>query len=259
MDKMLYKLDVFEGPLDLLLHLIAKNKLDIKDIQISLLLDQYIDHIRMMEECGIYVRSEFLNMVSRLIYIKTISLLPKTEEEQQELKKELTQELTARKELKEISSIIGTNIKFDIFTRHPEEMTVDTKFTGKIEICKLINAYVKAFAGKKKVVVQKENKLAKIITRKIVSVYSKVISVLRILSKMDVIKYMDLFQNCVDKSSLIATFLAILELIKVKRISIEKIGSDILVKLNRFKKKSGVPVSGTYSVVETQNTVSTSL
>ncbi len=73
MDKISYKLETFEGPLDLLLHLVNKNKLDIKDIKISILLDQYVEHINRMEELGVYIESEFLNMVSRLIYIKTLS------------------------------------------------------------------------------------------------------------------------------------------------------------------------------------------
>ena len=84
-----FKLDVFEGPLDLLLHLISKHKLNINDIEISKLLEQYLDVIAEMKMADLEVASEFLEMAARLVYIKTVSLLPR-HEEAEDLKKELT-------------------------------------------------------------------------------------------------------------------------------------------------------------------------
>ena len=81
-----YKLEVFEGPLDLLLSLISKHKLDIYDIPISELVDQYMDYVRKMQEADMDVASEFLEMAARLVYMKTVSLLP-SQEEAEELKK----------------------------------------------------------------------------------------------------------------------------------------------------------------------------
>ena len=72
-----YKLDVFEGPLDLLLSLIAKNKIDIYDIRISELLDQYMEQIAQIRENQMDIASEFLTMASRLVYIKSVMLFPK--------------------------------------------------------------------------------------------------------------------------------------------------------------------------------------
>ena len=92
MEAISYKLSEFEGPLDLLLHLISKNKLNIYDIEISVLLAQYMEHIDKMKEKNMDVASEFLEMAARLVYIKTVSLLPK-HEESEELKKELSGEL----------------------------------------------------------------------------------------------------------------------------------------------------------------------
>ena len=76
MEAISYKLDVFEGPLDLLLHLISKHKIDINDIPILLLVEQYLDYVRQMKEEDMEIASEFLEMAARLIYIKTVSLLP---------------------------------------------------------------------------------------------------------------------------------------------------------------------------------------
>ena len=77
MEKISYKLEVFEGPLDLLLHLIEKNKLNIYDIQISELLSQYMEQINIMQEQDLDIAGEFLSMASRLVQIKSAMLLPK--------------------------------------------------------------------------------------------------------------------------------------------------------------------------------------
>ncbi len=99
MEQPLYKLDVFEGPMDLLLHLITKHKLDIYDIPIIELVDQYTAYVRNMQDSDMEVASEFLEMAARLVYIKTVSLLP-VYEEAEELKKELTGELLEYRDCK---------------------------------------------------------------------------------------------------------------------------------------------------------------
>ena len=92
MEQLSYKIDVFEGPMDLLLHLISKHKLNINDIPIVELVNQYLDYVRQMQEQDFDIAGEFLEMAARLIYIKTVSLLPR-HEEAEILKKELTGEL----------------------------------------------------------------------------------------------------------------------------------------------------------------------
>ena len=83
MEKLSFKVQEFEGPLDLLLHLIAKHKLNIYDIEISALLEQYLAYIEQMQRQDMEVASEFLEMAARLVHIKTVSLLPRHEEEQE--------------------------------------------------------------------------------------------------------------------------------------------------------------------------------
>ena len=77
MERLSYKLPDFEGPLDLLLYLISKNKLNILEIRISDLLDQYMEQIEEMRREDMEVASEFLEMAARLVHIKSVSLLPK--------------------------------------------------------------------------------------------------------------------------------------------------------------------------------------
>ena len=88
----LFRLDNFEGPLDMLLKLISKNKLNIYDIKLQVLIEQYLQQIEVFKAQEMDISSEFLEMASRLIYIKTVSLLPKNQEIER-LKEELTGEL----------------------------------------------------------------------------------------------------------------------------------------------------------------------
>lgn len=98
------KIENFEGPLDLLCHLIEKNKLDIFEIKISDITDQYIEYINQMEKMNLEVTSEFLIMASTLLYLKSKTLLPKETEDEEELtEEELLQRIIDYKKYKEIS------------------------------------------------------------------------------------------------------------------------------------------------------------
>ena len=98
------KIDNFEGPLDLLCHLIEKNKLNIFEVKISDITDQYIDYINAMEEMNLEITSEFLIMASTLLYLKSKTLLPKENDDEEELtEEELMQRIIDYKKYKEIS------------------------------------------------------------------------------------------------------------------------------------------------------------
>jgi len=104
------KTENFEGPLDLLCHLIDKNKMDIYDINLSEITDQYIDFIRQMEEMNLDVTSEFLVMSSTLLYLKSKNLLPKTQEDEEEItEEELIRRIIEYKKYKEITSKLKEN------------------------------------------------------------------------------------------------------------------------------------------------------
>lgn len=104
------KIDNFEGPIDLLCHLIDKNKMDIYDIKINDIADQYIDYLNHMEEMNLDIASEFVIMASTLIYLKSKSLLPKQEEAEEELtEEELIQRIIEYKKYKEIIKKLKVN------------------------------------------------------------------------------------------------------------------------------------------------------
>ena len=101
------KLENFEGPLDLLVHLIDKNKMDIYDINLSEITDQYIEYINEMEKMNLEVTSEFLVMASTLLYLKSKNLLPNQENDEQELtEEELLQRIIDYKKYKEITKML---------------------------------------------------------------------------------------------------------------------------------------------------------
>ena len=93
MEKLTFKLEQFEGPLDLLLHLIAKHKLNLYDIPIDLLLEQYLAQMEQIPFADLEAASDFLEMASRLVYMKSAMLLPRYEDEGENLKRELTGQL----------------------------------------------------------------------------------------------------------------------------------------------------------------------
>ena len=220
MEAISYKLSEFEGPLDLLLHLISKNKLNIYDIEISVLLAQYMEHIDKMKEKNMDVASEFLEMAARLVYIKTVSLLPK-HEESEELKKELSGELIEYQECKKVAKILSENIDFNSFTRDSANIDYDMSYKKKHDLKEIYNAYLTVIGKNKNKIPVKKEEFSGIVSRKIVSVSSRIIFVLKKLKRVKKLKYEALFEDSKNKSELVATFLAVLELVKGRELCID--------------------------------------
>ena len=124
METLSYKLEVFEGPLDLLLTLIAKNKLNIYDIPITLLLEQYMEQIERMQSENLDIASEFLEMAARLVHIKSVSLLPKREEEEA-LRRELTGQLLEYQQCRETAEKLRAMVSFDRLVRPQSKIPAD--------------------------------------------------------------------------------------------------------------------------------------
>ncbi|MEE0958222.1 MAG: segregation/condensation protein A [Ruminococcus sp.] len=226
-----YKLPVFEGPLDLLLTLIAKNKIDIYDIQISELLDQYMEQINVMQENQMDIASEFLTMASRLVYIKSVMLLPKYEEEAEELKKELSGQLLEYAVCREIAAKLGVIYDFDRFYREASPVEFDMTYNRLHPSEDIAKAYVSAVGRGKRKLPPSEQAFSGIVAHKIVSVNSKIIHLMRRLWHGKKLEYHEIFEVCQGKSDLVATFLATLELVKGKRIRIEGSGENAVVRM----------------------------
>lgn len=226
-----YKLDVFEGPLDLLLNLIAKNKLNIYDIPIAELLEQYMAQIHEMQAADMDVASEFLEMAARLVHIKSVSLLPKKEEEAA-LKQELTGQLLEYQQCKEAAMRLRERFLLDGIVRAQADIPADLTYKRHHKPQELLSAYLSMLGKKKPPEPQKpEDTISKLITRRVVSVASQIVFVLRSLWKKRHVSLKELFRGKNDPSERVAAFLAVLELVKDKRLRVDGDGEDCEIKL----------------------------
>lgn len=226
-----YKLDVFEGPLDLLLNLIAKNKLNIYDIPIAELLEQYMAQIHEMQAADMDVASEFLEMAARLVHIKSVSLLPKKEEEAA-LKQELTGQLLEYQQCKDAAMRLREQFSLDAVVREQADIPADLTYKRHHKPQELLSAYLSMLGKKKPPEPQKpEDTISKLITRRVVSVASQIVFVLRSLWKKRHVSLKELFRGKTDPSERVAAFLAVLELVKDKRLRVDGDGEDCEIKL----------------------------
>ena len=232
MEAISYKVEVFEGPLDLLLHLISKHKLDIYDIPIVELVDQYIAYVRSMEEENLYVASEFIEMAARLVYIKSVSLLP-VYEEAEELKRELSGELIEYRDCQLIAGKLAEHTDgFDRFVREAAVLPVDHTYTRLHDESELLKAYLAAVGKKLRNLPPPVEAFREIVSKKIVSVSSKFKSIFTKLKKAGKKqKLYDLMNDADSKSDMVAVFLAILELAKSRKIDVVGEGADVDIKL----------------------------
>lgn len=235
MEKPVYKLEVFDGPLELLLHLISKNKVSIYDIPIALILEQYMQYIDHMKSMDLEISSEFIEMAANLMYIKSRMLLPKAEPDEADPRQELALRLEEYKRYKQVidklrDSSKGTQGRY---VRKASEIELDKKHTRKYEIKALSDAYRQVLKRDRAKSVVPINSFKGIVGRQIASVSVKIISVLRMLKKGTVQSFSSLFSKARSRSDIVATFLAVLELSKSKRIQIDDSGKNVTVRLNR--------------------------
>ena len=229
-----FKINQFEGPLDLLLHLIKINEMDIMDIQIEEITKQYVEYIRLQEKLNIEVASEYLVMASELIEIKSKMLLPneRIDEDEEEIdpREELVQSLLEYEAYKKLSHLLeekGENRSL-IYTKLPENINnfaEDVDISNEGEIDDLINAF-KLFLDRK----SKNKPLKTRVTVKEISVSSRCLEIRSILKKNKKVSFFDLF-SVDSKEYVVATFLAILEMCKNKELIIKQDNnfSDIIV------------------------------
>ncbi len=222
-----FKLDMFEGPLDLLLHLISKHKLNIHDIEISLLLEQYLEYMHQLDHEDLEDAAEFLEMAARLIYIKTVSLLPQ-DEEAQELKKELEGRLIEYSQCKLLAAMLAEKYAGgEIFVRKPEPVPVDKTYTREHDAQILLEAYLGLSEKARNEKPINAKIFSPIVSYKVVSVGSKIVYILKKLYTVGVCDLSHIYDGMTSKSEKVATFLAILELTKSGRIRLNDDNTQI--------------------------------
>ncbi|MBW2002372.1 MAG: segregation/condensation protein A [Deltaproteobacteria bacterium] len=224
------KLEVFEGPLDLLLHLIKINEVGISDIPIATITDQYLEYLDLMRALDINVAGDFLVMASTLMHIKSKMLLPKQEDDLDEIedpREEIVRSLTEYMQLKDAAHELASRdiLYRDVFKRSIEikrgEEDIATK---KVTLYDLMDAF-------KKIIRKKHPGIVLRFSTESWSIKKKMVEVIRILKEKKNLLLGDLFSTMESVSEMIATFLALLELVRTGFINIfhDKEGSDIML------------------------------
>jgi segregation and condensation protein A len=250
---MSYKLEVFEGPLDLLLHLIDKNEVDIYNIPISEITEQYMSYLSNIKELQLDVTSEFLVMAATLLSIKSKMLLPKPPviemdgieiDPEVDPRMELVQKLLEYRKYKGIAEHlrekeIGQSL---IFMREPEDLSAYSKKEPEnplqgIHLADLILAFQKALRRS-----VSRNRVAKI-HRDEISVKDRIKQVVESLERSGgKILFSKLLQNEISREEIIVTFLALLELVKIKKVSCyqHSLFEDIVIQFREEGESIGI-------------------
>lgn len=227
-----FKLEIFEGPLELLLSLITKNKVNIYDIPIALILEQYMDYLHTMEMFNMEIASEFIVMASQLMVIKSRLLLPKVEDEE-DPRQELVDMLLEYQRAKQTAEILhDRELTYSgRYEKPPEEIKninkTEYKLTHDIKI--LQEAYMRIYQRRLELMEAQANteKLDNLLkTTRHVPVNERILHVMKLLVRRGNCSFAGLFEKAESRSEIVATFLAVLELIKGRRIMVEGISDD---------------------------------
>lgn len=217
-------IDAFEGPLDLLLHLIKKSNIDIVDINIVDITKQYLDYINCMEEMNLDIASEYLTMAAELIEMKSNILLPKPEmDDVEEERQNLINRLLDYEQYKKMINYFKDleSDRRDFFTRVPDDLknydcVSNVNLVGDVTVDDLVNALNKFFSKK-----EYEKPLNTKVTSREYSVSLRCEEIKDVLKKKKKVVFTDLFDKY-DKSFIVVTFLAILDLVRKSNVSISQ-------------------------------------
>lgn len=240
-------LEDFVGPLDLILHLLSKNKMEIKDIQISLILDQYLDWMNKRKELDLEVASEFVTMASHLIYIKTRMLLSIHDEEALSEMEQLIASLEAHQrnenylKIKAVVSTMDERYRYgrDFMAKVPESIQPDKTYRyvhNSEDIRKAMLAVLNRVDNKMPPPVAA---FQGIVGREPYPVNEKAGEIVRRLLKLGVTRFRALFKGSRSRSEVVATFLAVLELCKAHRLHLAGTEEDCTVTCSQSGNEDG--------------------
>lgn len=238
------KIDNFEGPLDLLCYLIDKNKMNIYDVNLSDITEQYIEFLNAMEEMNLEIASEFLVMASTLLYLKSKKLLPKQEEEEEEItEEELIRRIIEYKKFKEISKTLKENYKIyaNRFYKGQEEIKLPKQKIEKDYDPEKIPEVYRLLVERNSVKINQNAKnIEKIALVDKYTVAEKVREMYKILTKQKKFIFNKLFAiNKKEKQEVVTAFSGLLEMSRRNKVetSQEEIFGDIVVEEKKKENK----------------------
>ncbi|MBE6949357.1 MAG: chromosome segregation protein ScpA [Ruminococcaceae bacterium] len=239
----------FEGPLNLILTLLSKNKIEIKDIQISSLLEQYLEYIENMKSMDLEVASEFVAMASHLVYIKARTVLKSSEEKEVDELEELKSSLEALKnkdkyvQIKQVADWLEEMYKngSGLLVRKAETLPAQRAYAYQHETQDLLDALERAFTETNQAPPTPDKKQF-IPNRIVFSVSRKTAEILAHLREVGVISLDELMGLSESRSELVATFISVLELCKSGSVVVFGEEDDLSIALGENVDKGEVPV-----------------
>ena len=235
-----FHLEIYDGPLDLLLGLITKNKVDIYDIPIAMILDQYLEYLDMMREMDMEIAGEFIVMAADLMLIKSRMLLPKPQiegVEEEDPRAVLARALIEYKRAKEAS--VYLHDQYSIYAgriaKEPEVLDTRSDLPEHIDIDLLSRAMQRALIKNSRLpelARESEKAIRRLLAAKVVPVSAKIITVMKYLHRNGRSNFEDILLTAKSRSELIAIFSATLELLKVQRVIMENEDDTVYLTLN---------------------------
>ena len=228
MEQLSFKLDAFEGPLDLLLSLIKKNKVNIYDIPITEILDQYMQVMAEMKETDLEISSEFLVLAATLLQIKSKMLLPKDDENEEEddPRAELVRRLVEYRQIKESIEFFREheNAGDSLFFKLPDAIERPKVVYSFAEMTpeKLLEAYNASFYKLEKRLPPPKRSFSGIVGHEKVSVRERVRRIWNGLIERGKLFFHDIFRDVKSKAEAVASFLALLEMVKMNKVAVEQ-------------------------------------
>lgn len=220
------KLDVFEGPLDLLLHLIRKNELDIYDIPIALITRQYLDYLKLLQELDLDLVGDFLVMASTLLQIKSRMLLPVEEveegegEEQEDPRAELVRRLIEYQRYRDAGLELGTHelLGREVFVRPAADAALEGLAADEgpleLDLFELVEAFRLLLA---RLPVARAHEVA---AQETLSIVDAINEILTLLQEKESLCFDELFREELTRERLVVSFLALLELCRIRLVRI---------------------------------------
>ena len=222
MDAVTYRLEQFEGPLDLLLTLIQKNKVSITDIPIALICDQYLEYIEEAQALDMEIASEFIVVASELMLLKSKTLLPKVEDDEVDTRMPLTDALIRFQQAKEgAAKLTPLYAYFSArMVKDTDEITVDKSFVHDQDVMSLCEAVRRIIANNNALRKPQSATFAPMISKPIIPVEIKIVSIIRRIEKSGASSLEELLDTETSLPDVIASFLGVLELIKTRKLII---------------------------------------
>lgn len=228
------EMEDFNGPLDVILLLLNKNKIEIQDVSIAAILEQYLAYLEEMKRLDMEIASEFITMASHLMLIKTKMLLSATEQAEAESEMELLRQSLVERKRKEVLDQIREAVKFlevrneigcSLFTKGPEPLKKERTYQYKHDPEDMLAALAAAAERNRRQLPPPASSFQGIVGKEPFPVTKKAKEVIKRLVLNGIMRLRQLFHGCRSRSEIVATFLAVLELCRTSSVSLEDDGT----------------------------------